>query len=1179
MKRILRLTLIICLIILASIFILTSCDVNGLIGSITGGDGVTDDGGNSDTPDVPDTPDNPHQHSFGEWQTVTDATCTSEGLEVRSCECGKEERKNVSPTGEHTLDENECCVHCGYSEYADDFFVFTLLDNGTYSIRAKNKTYLPTRLSIPETYNKIPVTVIEDSAFSYCHYIVSIEIPNSIIHIGYEAFRSCDSLKSVNIPSSVQYISDYAFYECSTDINSITVDESNAKYHSKDNCLIETETNKLILGCKNSIIPDYVVMVGHGAFSNCSGLLSINIPDSVLDIGLYAFSNCSSLTDLQLGENVKAIWESAFSNCSSLKNIFIPKNVEHIGVYAFEKCATSLESIVVEKDNTVYHSKDNCLIQTDTDILILGCNNSTIPSYIKEIEWSAFYGCKELTKITLPESLTTIGSFAFCGCSNLSEICLPESLIRIGAFAFGGCDKVTSLIIPSNVKSMGDGAFSDCSNLVTVVINENSQLSNSADSIFSNCFKLLEIYNLSNLNISLGSEDYGRIGYWAKIIHSSIQEPSIITRVDDFLFMTYRDVNYLVGYLGNNTNLILPDSYNESTYEIYNYAFYGNENLQNLTISGGVSAIGNSAFADCYNLSHINIKEGVTVIGSNAFASCIRIKSIDIPNSVQRIERAAFGSCIALSTLNFSKNGSLTHIGESAFSGCSSLTSVTIPQSITELGYKAFSNDNLVEVYNLSNITISYGDVCSDYGYIGFDSILIIHNQEDSTSIMNKVGDFVFFTHDGTNYLLKYLGAEANLTLPDGYNSQPYQIYDFAFYGNDAIVELTIPKGITSIGNNAFRHCSNLISVILSEDVQSIGNNAFSDCYNLTSVVLSEGLKEIGDLAFMECSKLEQINIPNSLVTVGYRAFHGCNKIRSIYKNCIYVGNNNNPYLVLTESLYKLKSYIIHNDTKLIADKAFYSNDNLQEIILSDNLVCIGSEAFWLCHNLTSITIPEKVSYVDKDAFDGCYKLIEVYNLSDLDIDKLSLIKSHTKIIHTSKEEKSVINKVGDYYFATLDGKNYLIGCFGDESELILPESYNGESYEIYERAFYNKNIKSVILTDGVTAIGLGAFLSCEKLSSITIGNNVETIRYEAFSYCTSLESVTIPHSVILIEEYAFYGCYNINSVTFENPNGWYGIDSSELYTQDFSSNDLSNPNLASSFITEDYHWYNWRRK
>ena len=276
-----------------------------------------------------------------------------------------------------------------------------------------------TSITIPNS-----VTSIGEYAFYYCDGLTSITIPNNVTTIGIYAFYYCRSLTSITIPNSVKSIGMSAFAGCSG-LTSIVVEEGNTIYDSRENCsaIIETNSNTLISGCQNTIIPNSVTSIGESAFYYCSGLTSVTIPYSVTSIGRYAFAGCEGLT-----------------------------------------------SIVVEKGNAKYDSRENCnaIIETATNTLISGCQNTIIPNSVTSIGKEAFAGCRSLTSITIPNSVTSIGEYAFSGCWDLTSISIPNSVTSIGNYAFHYCSSLTSITIPNSVTSIGDYAFFFCSSLTFI---------------------------------------------------------------------------------------------------------------------------------------------------------------------------------------------------------------------------------------------------------------------------------------------------------------------------------------------------------------------------------------------------------------------------------------------------------------------------------------------------------------------------------------------------------------------------------------------------------------------------------------------------------------------------------------------------------------------------------------
>lgn len=177
-------------------------------------------------------------------------------------------------------------------------------------------------LVIPNAYEGKPVTRIGDGVFSGQPNLVSVTIPDSVTSIGERAFTQCENLTS------------------------ITVDSNNKVYRSEGNCVIETATKTLVLGCKASVIPPTVTSIGDYAFVDCEGLISVTIPNSVVSIGNAAFQHCKNLTSVSLPSGMTSIGYHAFDGCLNLAGVTIPSHVTKIGYCAFGSC-NSLTEIVI----------------------------------------------------------------------------------------------------------------------------------------------------------------------------------------------------------------------------------------------------------------------------------------------------------------------------------------------------------------------------------------------------------------------------------------------------------------------------------------------------------------------------------------------------------------------------------------------------------------------------------------------------------------------------------------------------------------------------------------------------------------------------------------------------------------------------------------------------------------
>ena len=212
-----------------------------------------------------------------------------------------------------------------------------------------------------------------------------------------------------------------------------------------------------------------VTTIGNDAFAWCSGLTSVTIPNSVTTIGEDAFFSCSGLTSVEIPNSVTTIGDYAFRNCTGLTSVTIPNSVTTIRSGAFAEC-TGCTSIVVESGNPVYDSRNNCnaIIETASNTLIAGCENTIIPNSVTIIGQNAFDSCSGLTSVTIPNSVTTIGQKAFWCCLDLASVTMGNGVTSIGQNAFDSCSGLTSVTIPNSVTNIGRDAFYGCTSVTDV---------------------------------------------------------------------------------------------------------------------------------------------------------------------------------------------------------------------------------------------------------------------------------------------------------------------------------------------------------------------------------------------------------------------------------------------------------------------------------------------------------------------------------------------------------------------------------------------------------------------------------------------------------------------------------------------------------------------------------------
>ena len=275
-----------------------------------------------------------------------------------------------------------------------------------------------------------------------------------------------------------------------------------------------------------------------------------------------------------------------------------------------------------------------------------------------------------------------------------------------------------------------------------------------------------------------------------------------------------------------------------------------------------------------------------------------------------------------------------------------------------------------------------------------------------------------------------------------------------------------------TIEANAFNGCKNLISVNIPDSVKTIGQYAFRGCSQLKSISIGKGVRSIGSDAFLECGYLESVYLTDlaSWCSISFENSYS----QPMVQGCTMYLNG--------KILTKISKEDLAGVT-LIPAYAFYKCTTLAIVEIPDSVTEIGNNAFYSCNNIVSVTVGEGLESASNSVFGGCYKLVEVVDNSSLGITLGSGIAANALEVHSG--ESKIVDQNG-YLFYTFGGTNYLVAYIGEDTQLNLPENYNGEKYVIYKYAFYeNYNITSIIVSKGVEEIGEYAFAYSSNIKRV----------------------------------------------------------------------------------------------
>lgn len=1074
--------------------------------------------------------------------TAKDATCTEDGCTAgRHCEkCDYVEvESKVIPAKGHSATHVEAeaadCVKDGKTEHwhcatcnknfsdekcenliedvtisktahnFDQPYICTLCGSGTatagllYKYNSDEDTYTVTGIGtasgdiiIPYYYNGKPVTEIGDDAFHACgeyfggSKFTSVVLPDSVVRIGNQGFCECTDLKSITFGKGLTEIGRNAFgFDLS--LEEIKVAEGNTVYHSAGNCLIETASKKIILGCGKSVIPtdNSVNTIGESAFSNAKFTGNFVIPANITSIEDWAFSSCTGMKAITLPEGV-SIGEYVFAYANDLKEITVPESVKAISQETFAY-GYGLERVYYYGTKTKWGELTGGYTTTEYDVYCMAefdyeyeevndfyyvsyttqgkvLGNIILPSTHlgKPIVYptDSFIGC-ELTGIMIPDSITSLKNSSFCCATGLKTVIIGNGLAEcdFNSVFWGGVKSTLNEIIISD-----DNPNFICKNNCVIekqsktlvlgygncVIPDDGSVTSIADSAFA--------YN-------------GQL--------KSIAVPDSVTSIGDIAFASCSALN----------EIVFPDSVKFVGETVVKDTAYYNDAAN---WGGDLLYINNHLVAAKSSITTFpTIKAGTKTIADRLLSSGKLTGNIVLPDSLITIGTAAFNYCSGLTGQLVIPNG-IEYIGSYAFHACTSLTGeLNIPASVIEIGEEAFLSCKNLEAITVDVDNKNYasyqgvlynkdftvliqvpqsikGEITVHDGVtqIGDTSSAVAHNTFGGCSEVTGV-----VLPDSVTVIGKYAFSNckklASINIPDNVT-----IIDSSSFENcTALTSINIPYGVTEIGSDAFRSSGLTGEIIVPASVTVIRSGAFEECRKITKVKLPDGITEIAYCLFCGCSSLTEVNIPDSVTSIEYGAFASCVKLAGIK---------------------------IPDGVTKIGELAFYNCGSLTgALVLPSNLKTIGNKAFAECYGLTgALNIPVGVTSIGDGAFDSCSGFTSL----------------------TLPNTLKTIGKEAFQYCSNLTG------------ELVIPDSVESIGNHAF---YYCGKLTDIKISNSITSIG-SVFMSCSSVENIVIPDGVETIGVHAFYYCTNLISVKIPKSVTVIKYDAFTGCSALTDVYYE---------------------------------------------
>lgn len=870
---------------------------------------------------------------------------------------------------------------------------------------------------------------------------LTITLNDGLEELGEQCFRAATGLTSITIPGTVKHIPYWCFYGA-TALSEITLNEG-----------VESLDTQVFNSTKITTLtlPNSLTSFSTQTFMTVSSLTTVNIGagltgDTIGDSGLFSASSIG-LTNITVSDdNPYLKTDDGYSLLSKDGTILygvaryggnrdadgnftddgvytVPSGVEVIGAYAFN------------------YFKDG------------GWNGIVLGADVKEAQAYAFANNSGTMTMTFNDKLEVIGTYAFSyfyhtsGGKSLTELVMPDSVTTIDDYAFYYCNALTSFTFGANMQNFGQDMFDRCS-ITTYSINNPQYLQVYSDNVLISADGTEIVYVMPN---STGASTFNMPNTVTKVTKAAFYENSVITEMT-----LSTNLETIEESAFENTaiasGLVLPSTL---TY-IGDRAFYGSRSITSIDYSNSATYIGTSAF---YNVTatftnSVVVNEGTT-IGESVFygttglteatinveltASLFRgsgLTKVTLGSQLTTLPTNVFYSCSSLEEISIPE--SVTTIGTSALYGASSLTSITLPENLETIGNTALQGVGLTELTIPSKVTS-----------IGTSAF------RESTSLTTVVFNNTLSEIPST----AFYGDTAlkNITWPQGLtgiNAQAFQACGFE--------SVTVPSGVTTMGNQVFYNCTSLKEATLPNTLISLGTSTFYGCTSLTSVDLGEGLTSLPGSTFNGCSSLTSVTLPSSITTIGTSAFYGtaiteftlnegvtfASGASSVFYNATSLTtvnwNSTTQTSIGSNFFYGASSLNTFNlgagaTITSIGSAAFRATAFTSTPFDMSNVTSIGTNAFYGCTRLQSFELPTNSSFtsISNYTFYGCTSLESIEIPENVTSIGTQVFRNNTSLTEVTIKNGGISSSSSSTTNAPFNGCTYLetVNFYGTQAQ------------------------------------------------------------------------------------------------------------------------------------------------